>query len=263
MRQRDDILGFARQTLPAEQRAVDVTRHYDVRAALADTLVSAASAGPSARSRWPRVGTDRGAASAVDPPWVAAAMAAAPAHPPEVQAVLDEQAQGDGPKVARNFRGAGVRGQASGHRRPRSARGGVAGAANGCTRVGAKRLRRGSAPYAGLCKEVTVLEPHPEQVDRSPPRRRDKPSGKLSCGLNVKPPLLHRRNRLSAPATTYLRGLRPAARALVRSRALPRREIRAPSFARRRIVVIASTRLPPWIRSGGGLSGSPQGWDTA
>jgi hypothetical protein len=31
-------------------------------------------------------------------------MAAAPAHPPEVQAVLDEQTQGDGPKVARNFR---------------------------------------------------------------------------------------------------------------------------------------------------------------
>jgi hypothetical protein len=40
----------------------------------------------------------------VDPPWVAAAMAAAPPHPPEVQAVLDEQNQGDEPKVARNFR---------------------------------------------------------------------------------------------------------------------------------------------------------------
>jgi hypothetical protein len=40
----------------------------------------------------------------VDPPWVAAVMAAAPPHPPEVQAVLDEQTQGDGPKVARNFR---------------------------------------------------------------------------------------------------------------------------------------------------------------
>ena len=40
----------------------------------------------------------------VDPPWVAAAMAAAPAHSPEVQAVLDEQNQGHGPKVARNFR---------------------------------------------------------------------------------------------------------------------------------------------------------------
>jgi hypothetical protein len=40
----------------------------------------------------------------VDPPWVAAAMAAAPPHPPEVQAVLDEQNQGDAPKVARNFR---------------------------------------------------------------------------------------------------------------------------------------------------------------
>jgi hypothetical protein len=40
----------------------------------------------------------------VDPPWVAAVMATAPPHLPEVQAVLDEQAQGDGPKVARNFR---------------------------------------------------------------------------------------------------------------------------------------------------------------
>jgi hypothetical protein len=40
----------------------------------------------------------------VDPPWVAAVMAAAPPHPPEVQAVLDEQNQGDEPKVARNFR---------------------------------------------------------------------------------------------------------------------------------------------------------------
>jgi hypothetical protein len=40
----------------------------------------------------------------VDPPWVAAVIAAAPPHPPEVQAVLDEQNQGDGPKVARNFR---------------------------------------------------------------------------------------------------------------------------------------------------------------
>jgi hypothetical protein len=40
----------------------------------------------------------------VDPPWVAAAMAAAPPPPPEVQAVLDEQSQGDEPKVARNFR---------------------------------------------------------------------------------------------------------------------------------------------------------------
>jgi hypothetical protein len=40
----------------------------------------------------------------VDPPWVAATMAAAPPHPPEVQAVLDEQNQGNGPKVARNFR---------------------------------------------------------------------------------------------------------------------------------------------------------------
>jgi hypothetical protein len=40
----------------------------------------------------------------VDPPWVAAAMAAAPQPPPEVQAVLDEQNQGDEPKVARNFR---------------------------------------------------------------------------------------------------------------------------------------------------------------
>jgi hypothetical protein len=37
----------------------------------------------------------------VDPPWVAAVMAAAPPHSPEVQAVLDEQTQGDGPKVAR------------------------------------------------------------------------------------------------------------------------------------------------------------------
>ena len=40
----------------------------------------------------------------VDPPCVAAVMAAAPPHPPEVQAVLDEQNQGDAPKVARNFR---------------------------------------------------------------------------------------------------------------------------------------------------------------
>jgi len=40
----------------------------------------------------------------VDPPWVAAAMAAAPPHSPEVQAVLDEQNQGDMAKVARNFR---------------------------------------------------------------------------------------------------------------------------------------------------------------
>jgi hypothetical protein len=40
----------------------------------------------------------------VDPPWVAEVMAAAPSHPPEVQAVLDEQNQGDAPKVARNFR---------------------------------------------------------------------------------------------------------------------------------------------------------------
>jgi hypothetical protein len=40
----------------------------------------------------------------VDPPWVAAVMAAAPPHPPEVQAVLDEQKQGDAPKIARNFR---------------------------------------------------------------------------------------------------------------------------------------------------------------
>jgi len=40
----------------------------------------------------------------VDPPWVAAAMAAAPPHSPEVQAVLDEQNEGDAPKVARNFR---------------------------------------------------------------------------------------------------------------------------------------------------------------
>jgi hypothetical protein len=40
----------------------------------------------------------------VDPPWVAAVIAAAPPHPPEVQAVLDEQTQGHGPKVARNFR---------------------------------------------------------------------------------------------------------------------------------------------------------------
>ena len=40
----------------------------------------------------------------VDPPWVAAVMAAAPPHPPEVQAVLDEQNQGDAPKIARNFR---------------------------------------------------------------------------------------------------------------------------------------------------------------
>jgi hypothetical protein len=40
----------------------------------------------------------------VDPPWVAAVMAAAPPHPAEVQAVLDEQTQGDAPKIARNFR---------------------------------------------------------------------------------------------------------------------------------------------------------------
>ena len=40
----------------------------------------------------------------VDLPWVAAVMAATAPHPPEVQAVLDEQTQGDGPKVARNFR---------------------------------------------------------------------------------------------------------------------------------------------------------------
>ena len=40
----------------------------------------------------------------VDPPWVAAVLAAAPPHPPEVQAVLDEQTQSDAPKVARNFR---------------------------------------------------------------------------------------------------------------------------------------------------------------
>jgi hypothetical protein len=40
----------------------------------------------------------------IDPPWVAAALAAAPAHAPEVQAILDEQNQGDEPKVARNFR---------------------------------------------------------------------------------------------------------------------------------------------------------------
>jgi hypothetical protein len=40
----------------------------------------------------------------VDPPWVAAVMATAPPHSPEVQAVLEEQTQGDGPKVARNFR---------------------------------------------------------------------------------------------------------------------------------------------------------------
>jgi hypothetical protein len=40
----------------------------------------------------------------VDPPWVAAVMAAAPPHAPEVQAILDEQNQGDEPKVARNFR---------------------------------------------------------------------------------------------------------------------------------------------------------------
>src|SRR5688572_2746276 len=40
----------------------------------------------------------------IDPPWVVAALAAAPAHAPEVQAVLDEQNQGDEPKVARNFR---------------------------------------------------------------------------------------------------------------------------------------------------------------
>jgi hypothetical protein len=40
----------------------------------------------------------------VDPPWVAAVMAGEPPHPPEVQAVLDEQSQGDAPKVACNFR---------------------------------------------------------------------------------------------------------------------------------------------------------------
>jgi hypothetical protein len=40
----------------------------------------------------------------VDPPWVAEVMAAAPPHPPEVQAVLDEQNQGDVARVARNFR---------------------------------------------------------------------------------------------------------------------------------------------------------------
>jgi hypothetical protein len=40
----------------------------------------------------------------VDPPWVAAVLAAAPPHPPEVQAVLDEQNQRDVAKVARNFR---------------------------------------------------------------------------------------------------------------------------------------------------------------
>src|SRR5215475_6105417 len=40
----------------------------------------------------------------VDPPWVAAVMSAAPPHSAEVQAVLDEQTQGDGPKVACNFR---------------------------------------------------------------------------------------------------------------------------------------------------------------
>jgi hypothetical protein len=31
-------------------------------------------------------------------------MAAAPPHPPAVQAILDEHNQGDAPKVARNFR---------------------------------------------------------------------------------------------------------------------------------------------------------------
>ncbi len=80
----------------------------------------------------------------VDPPWVAALMAAAPPHPPEVQAVLDEQTQGDGPKVARNFgmayadqaarqvradRGRSLRGEVdqdrAGHRRPRSTDRGV------------------------------------------------------------------------------------------------------------------------------------------
>jgi hypothetical protein len=40
----------------------------------------------------------------IDPPWVVAAMATARPHSPEVQAVLDEQNQGDEPKVARNFR---------------------------------------------------------------------------------------------------------------------------------------------------------------
>jgi len=40
----------------------------------------------------------------VDPPWVTAVMVTAPPHPPEVQAVLDEQNQDDAPKVARNFR---------------------------------------------------------------------------------------------------------------------------------------------------------------
>jgi hypothetical protein len=40
----------------------------------------------------------------VDPPWVAEIMATAPPHSPEVQAIIDEQNQGDEPKVARNFR---------------------------------------------------------------------------------------------------------------------------------------------------------------
>jgi hypothetical protein len=42
--------------------------------------------------------------SPVDPPWIAEVMATAPTPLPEVQAVLDEQNQGDEPKIARNFR---------------------------------------------------------------------------------------------------------------------------------------------------------------
>ena len=40
----------------------------------------------------------------IGPPWVVAALATAPPHSPEVQAIIDEQNQGDEPKVARNFR---------------------------------------------------------------------------------------------------------------------------------------------------------------
>jgi hypothetical protein len=141
----------------------------------------------------------------VDPPWVAAAMAAAPPHPPEVQAVLDEQTQGDGPKVARNFRMAYAATVAlhdaegeSIHtiRYGRMPKGDVRGLCRGLARdVTAMRAQRPdlkvayltdgaiefeTAPRAGangsdedwrrnagLFNQVRILEPHPTLVDIS------------------------------------------------------------------------------------------------